>query len=1385
MGGKSGTTTSSVSIPPDVLKRYNAVNAYASDVAQTPFQPYQGQFVAGLTPTQQAGIQGTSQYANTAQPYYGAATQQLMNAQASAQPGISAAYENVGSAQDVGQQYAQGATQGIGAALQSAQPYQAGATQAAFMGAQGIQPGQLNTAQYMNPYTQAVANTTYQALQQQQQEQMGGQLGNAIRSGAFGGDRAALAAINLGRQQQLGMSQAMAPIYQQGYGQALQTAQQQQGVQLSADQANRAAMQNLAQQLQGIGQQGYSQQMGAAQQLGSLGQQQYGQGMGAAAQLAGLAQQGYGMGAATSQALAGLGSGAQQAGLQGAQAQMGAGTLEQQTQQADLTARYQQFLQERGYPFQTAQFLANIAMGTGALSGSTTTTQQPMPFFSDRRVKHDVKEIGKTNDGQPIYSFKYNGDNSTQIGLMAQDVEKKHPDAVGEYGGIKTVDYKKATEGAERPERYAGGIVPASMGGAVNEPGAYNRGGYSYGGDVDPNDLQALLQQQQTALGPFGESGLYGQGHAEGTPFGQSGGIVPKQRLHVPKLMISKDRPEPIKGLGGQALDLYDEGKKAYGNYQEAKDIWSKLSDKLADSTNAPAEMGPLMEGASWAGNRGGLVPRKHFVQGGTAFSNPYKKYDFEEGQVPDEVLELDKPAELQKAPTPSSSGSSGSGLGTALSLGKFVLGFLKDGGAVPRGHLADGGVYDPTTGELLSKEDTTQTATDTPDVYSLGLAPAVAPRFRQFEKIAKEEGAKGIKPGEMERSAERSAMYDLTMPEGAPRAKPYSSGHNYRLATDFSGVTPSDVPAMRKAAAATGLTLGADFKNPDLPHVQYGKGSFSGLFPQYGQDVEVGPGFGATEHSGAVPEEASNAAYDKAREMLASKGIDPSSEKGQGMMDSLMGYMRKNQEWLVPAGSFLRGMVQSKSPYLGGALLEGLGSGMEAVGTAQQQIANLNLSRAQAMKESLGLVAQRFKMLPGGKYYDTVEQREISAQERDQIMRSLGLPVGATTNVADKAKEVLQNAGIEQPTQGATEPKTAVTDQGQPKPDTATTTVSPEPTKVPELPKEPQAIKMSDKYPDIPIVESQTSVAAQRILSEAEKNPDVLAWKSRVSEYQSRADEAQRSADELRGRGDNAQAETYQKQADALRTSMAQAQQQMLLTRDNIAKPEISKLEGQTRVGQETDNLLLRQAAEQYPQIQRAKYRLSEMRHNFEKLPSTGWLAPGQFGEQKADFAKSINDFANTFGAKEPFDQAQIAAGTAIQKDSVRLGEDLAKSLGNNNAAAIINQSVQATPSLANAELGWKLLLGSLDQANKFMEDQTSYMNKYWEVNQTLQGAQESFSKTHPVDQYVKDAMVSIVPPADADALKSTVGTPNETVARQRIDKKYGRGMSNMILGQ
>jgi hypothetical protein len=60
---------------------------------------------------------------------------------------------------------------------------------------------------------------------------------------------------------------------------------------------------------------------------------------------------------------------------------------------------------------------------------------------SDRRLKTDIQRVGTTDGGVPIYTYKYKGESMTQMGVMAQDVEKVNPKAVREFGDYKAVNY--------------------------------------------------------------------------------------------------------------------------------------------------------------------------------------------------------------------------------------------------------------------------------------------------------------------------------------------------------------------------------------------------------------------------------------------------------------------------------------------------------------------------------------------------------------------------------------------------------------------------------------------------------------------------------------------------------------------------------------------------------------------------------------------------------------------------------------------------------------------------------------------------------------------------------------------------------------------------------
>jgi len=61
---------------------------------------------------------------------------------------------------------------------------------------------------------------------------------------------------------------------------------------------------------------------------------------------------------------------------------------------------------------------------------------------SDVRLKHDVRRVGTTVFGLPLYRFKYIGRPETYEGVMAHEVRRVMPDAVSRGAdGYDRVDY--------------------------------------------------------------------------------------------------------------------------------------------------------------------------------------------------------------------------------------------------------------------------------------------------------------------------------------------------------------------------------------------------------------------------------------------------------------------------------------------------------------------------------------------------------------------------------------------------------------------------------------------------------------------------------------------------------------------------------------------------------------------------------------------------------------------------------------------------------------------------------------------------------------------------------------------------------------------------------
>ncbi len=96
---------------------------------------------------------------------------------------------------------------------------------------------------------------------------------------------------------------------------------------------------------------------------------------------------------------------------------------------------------------------SSVASGLSSLGSGISSFLNPASaafIFSDERVKEGVKPVGLLFDHTPVFSYRYKGDpkRTTRIGLIAQDVERRRPDAVRQFRGVKAVDYGKATERA-------------------------------------------------------------------------------------------------------------------------------------------------------------------------------------------------------------------------------------------------------------------------------------------------------------------------------------------------------------------------------------------------------------------------------------------------------------------------------------------------------------------------------------------------------------------------------------------------------------------------------------------------------------------------------------------------------------------------------------------------------------------------------------------------------------------------------------------------------------------------------------------------------------------------------------------------------------------------
>lgn len=354
--------------------------------------------VAGLSATQQSGIQGINNNVGSYAPGMASANGTVGSGVGAVQGGLSTvngAGSNFAKAGDAAGQamgtintglgqigQASGALSNMGGALSAAQGMVNPAMNYNAAGTNGSEFGAGKMAQYMNPYTNGVVNQIATLGNRNLMENVLPQVNSTFTgAGQFGSSRNGEFEARALRDNQQAISNAQATTLSNAAGQALGLANDAAGRDMTAG-AQTGALGNM---LTGVGQgygnqagtqigqgaatiQGAGQQLGAGSLYNQTGNSQVNQG-------AVQGQLGSQLGA-LGQVQAGLAAQQHQMGLQDAQAQLAAGQLEQNTNQAGLDANYQDFLDQRNYPLQALGGLSQVLQGVSSKVNPDTQTIQ-------------------------------------------------------------------------------------------------------------------------------------------------------------------------------------------------------------------------------------------------------------------------------------------------------------------------------------------------------------------------------------------------------------------------------------------------------------------------------------------------------------------------------------------------------------------------------------------------------------------------------------------------------------------------------------------------------------------------------------------------------------------------------------------------------------------------------------------------------------------------------------------------------------------------------------------------------------------------------------------------------------------------------------------------
>ena len=402
LGGNSGGGT-----PKYAKKALQGMWEKTEQVANRPFEPYTGQLTAGLSPTQQLGIQGVVNAVNS-------------------NVGGSAVNSAIDLAKQAGAYRPLTVTPGT---MASSMMTPAAMQPVADVTAASIDPAVLDRVRagtflggdvtaYLSPYIAQVIGTTTADLNRQREVQRQTDNARAVSAQAFGGSRQAVVDAETNATFNNTLANTVANLYSQGYGQAAELMMRDYDRALQADTANQGANQYAVGQNAGFLQQAalanqsnrYNQALADAQFRQQAAQ--YNQAalqdtarinLEAAMQAqqlnqaAGLSAANLGLNASSN--LGQLGKTQQDMALAGSGALLQAGTLEQATEQARLEAAYNQYLRQFNYP---VEMLGVLQDGARVMTGASARPQMGLLDVQKKWLENDALAIQNLKSFMPM-----------------------------------------------------------------------------------------------------------------------------------------------------------------------------------------------------------------------------------------------------------------------------------------------------------------------------------------------------------------------------------------------------------------------------------------------------------------------------------------------------------------------------------------------------------------------------------------------------------------------------------------------------------------------------------------------------------------------------------------------------------------------------------------------------------------------------------------------------------------------------------------------------------------------------------------------------------------------------------------------------------------------